>query len=70
MKQYILSCYNTKEKLVFKIELCMSERRFESQIEKGYLRFIDKKYGETICYLNQYARVVINKRGGYDEINL
>jgi len=59
MKRYCLYCYNNRNKLVYKIKVCMQEETFERQIKGGYIRFFDKDHGETICYLNMYNKIII-----------
>ena len=61
MKKYYIYCYNNKNKMVYKIEVEMREETFKEQINEGYIRFFDKKYGETICYLNLYNKIIIEE---------
>lgn len=61
MKKYYIYCYNNKNKMVYKIEVEMREETLKKQINEGYIRFFDKKYGDTICYLNLYNKIIIKE---------
>lgn len=58
---YNINCYDNKDNLVYRICVYLKEETFEEQIKNGYLRFKDRDNLDTICYLNMYNRVVIEK---------
>lgn len=59
---YILRCFNEKDKEIYRIKVLMSEKKFEKQIKRGYLKFYDEKYHtQVICYLNMYNKVIIER---------
>ena len=58
---YILHCYNDKDRLIYTIEGWFVEEDFDKQIKEGYLRCRDSNGLDTVYYINMYKKIVITK---------
>ena len=58
---YLIKGYDEKNKLVYTLELTMTEKKFEKQIQRGYIDYYDKKLGRTIVNLNRFASISIRE---------
>lgn len=58
-------CYK-ENKLIYNIELCMSEKRLTKQIHDGVLTYTNKNKGVEIINLRQFDKVVLPDFWNFD----
>lgn len=61
MKHYEIGCY-IKNKLIYKIELQMTEERFKMQLHENRLHYVSSVANEII-YLDKFDLIRINEVG-------